>query len=257
MFHRCNRIVAKIKSKYWVRTHKFGIRIPKSVEEAVKLDNTNGDTLWWDTICKEMKNVRPAFEKFEGTKEDIPKGYQFIRCHVVFDIKFGENFRRKARLVAGGHMTEAPATITYSSVVSRDSVRIAMTIAALNGLRVMSCDIQNACLTADCRERIWTYAGPEFGSNAGKIMLIKKALYGLKSSGAAFRAHLGETLHDLGFVQTRADPDVWRRPVVKPDGFEYYELILCFVNDLLAMSHAAIEVLETVKSVFKFKDDKI
>ena len=186
-----------------------------------------------------MKNVRPAFEEFEGTKEEIPKGHQFIRCHMIFDTKFGENFRRKARLVAGGHMTEAPAMITYSSVLSRDSVRIALTIAALNGLQVMSCDIQNAYLTADCRERTWTYAGPEFGSDAGKIMLIKKALYGLKSSGAAFRAHLGETLHDLGFVPTSADPDVWRRPAVKPDGFEYYELILCYVDDLLAMSHAA------------------
>ena len=160
-------------------------------------------------------------------------------------------------MVAGGHMTGAPATNTYLSVVSRDSVRIALTIAALNSLQVMSCNIQNAYLTADCRERIWTYAGPEFGSDAGKIMLIKKALYGLKSSGAAFHAHLGETLHDLGFVPTRADPDVWRHPAVKPDGFEYYELILCYVDDLLAMSHAATKVLGVVKGVFKFEDDKI
>ena len=61
VLRRRNRIVAKIKSKYWVWTHKFGIRIPKSVEEAVKLDKANGDTLWWDAICKEMKNVRPAY----------------------------------------------------------------------------------------------------------------------------------------------------------------------------------------------------
>ena len=78
VLRRRNRIVAKVKSKYWIRTHKFGIRIPKSVEEAVKLDRANGDTLWWDAICKEMKNVRPAFEEFEGTKEEIPKGHQFI-----------------------------------------------------------------------------------------------------------------------------------------------------------------------------------
>ena len=52
-----NRIIAAVKSKYWTRTHKFGIRIPKSVEEARRLDRENGDTLWWDAICKEMKNV--------------------------------------------------------------------------------------------------------------------------------------------------------------------------------------------------------
>ena len=63
-------------------------------------------------------------------------------------------------------------------------------------------------------------------------MLIRKALYGLRSSGAAFRAHLAETLYDIGFVPTRADPDVWHRPAAKEDGFEYYEYVLCYVDDI-------------------------
>ena len=205
-----NHILSKVKSKYWLKSHKFRNRIPKSVEEAKKVDNQNGNTLWWDAICKEMRNVQPAFELFEGTKDQLPVGYQFMKCHMIFDVKFGENFHCKARLVAGGHMTETPATLTYSSVVSRDSVQIALTIAALNDLQVMSCDIQNAYLMADCREKIWTYTGPEFGSEQGSIMFVRKALYGLKSSGAAFQAHLAETLHDIGFRPTRADPDVWR-----------------------------------------------
>ena len=65
-----NRIIAKIKSKYWVRTHKFGIKIPKTIAEARQFDLENGNTLWWDAILKEMKNVRPAFEAWEGSKED-------------------------------------------------------------------------------------------------------------------------------------------------------------------------------------------
>ena len=250
-----NRILAKVKSKYWLRTHKFGIRIPKLVEEAKKIDKQNGDTLWWDAICKEMKNIRPTFEVFEGREDDIPKDYQFMRCHMIFDIKFGENFRRKARVVAGGHMTDTPNTLTYSSVVSHESIRIALTIVALNELSVMACDIQNTYLTADCREKIWTHAGPEFGSESGSIMIVKKTLYGLKGSGAAFRAHLAEKQHDI--IPTCADPDVWRQPAVKPDGFEYYEYILCYVDDLLAISHDAEKVLKSVQDTFKFKDDKI
>ena len=195
-----NRIITKTKSKYWLRTHKFRIEIPKSVIQAQQIDAKCGNTLWWDAICKEMKNVRPAFEVFEGGIEQLPSGYQEIKCHMIFDVKIGENFCRKAWLVEGGHTTEAPATLTYSLVVSRDSVRIVHTIAALNGLEVMACDIQNAYLTADCREKIWTRAGPEFGSEAGTIMFIRKALSGLRSSGAAFRAHLAETLYDIGFV---------------------------------------------------------
>ena len=60
---------------------------------------------------------------------------------------------------------------------------------------VLASDIQNAYLTADCREKIYIIAGMEFGSEASFIMLAKKALYGLKSSDAAFQAHLAKTLH--------------------------------------------------------------
>ena len=51
-----HRIIAKTKSKYWTRTHKFGIRLPHSVEEALAIDRENGDTMWWDAICKEMNS---------------------------------------------------------------------------------------------------------------------------------------------------------------------------------------------------------
>ena len=75
-----NHILAKVKSKYWLRSHKFWIRIPKSMEEAKKVDNQNRNTLWWDAICKEMRYVRPAFELFKGTKDHLRVGYQFMRC---------------------------------------------------------------------------------------------------------------------------------------------------------------------------------
>jgi hypothetical protein len=163
-------------------------------------------------------------------------------------VKLGENFRRKARLVGGGHTTVAPASITYSSVVSRDSVRIALTIAALNDLDILACDIQNAYLTAKCRELIWTTAGPEFGSEQGSIMIVKMALYGLKSSGAAFRAKLAGLLHDIGYKPSDADPDVWLRPAVKPDGTEYYEMVLCYVDDVLAIGSNPMRTIDGIRT---------
>ena len=67
----------------------------------------------------EMKNFRCAFEIFEGKLEDLVV-YHKLKCNIIWDIKLGENFCRKARLVAGGHTTDTPSSLTYSSVVSRD-----------------------------------------------------------------------------------------------------------------------------------------
>ena len=89
--------------------------------------------------------------------------------------------------------------MTYSSVVARDSVHIALTLAALNGREVKAGDVTNAYVTAPVKEKIWTTLGPKHGSDAGKKAIIVRALYGLKSSGAAFRAHLADCMKHLGY----------------------------------------------------------
>ena len=155
-----------------------------------------------------MKNIRVAFEVYEGSIDNLSPGYQEVNSHIIFDIKKGQNFRKKARIVAGGYQTISLTTLTYSSIVSRDSVRIALILAALNGLQVLACDIQNAYLIASCYEKIWTTTRPEFRSDVGKNILVVWALYGLKSSGAVFRAFLAEIVHDLGYKPFEADLDV-------------------------------------------------
>ena len=59
-------------------------------------------------------------------------------------------------------MTETLAVLTYASVVSRDSVCIALTIATLNDLQVEASDVQNAFVMATCEEQIWTILGLKF-----------------------------------------------------------------------------------------------
>ncbi len=88
--------------------------------------------------------------------------------------------------MAGGHLTQAPATITYASVVSRETVRLALTFASLNDLKVKVGNVLNAYIAAPVMEKVWTIYGPEFGHDSGKNSVIVHALYGLKSAGAAF-----------------------------------------------------------------------
>ena len=82
-----------MKTKYWRTTHKFGIRIPKTVQEALKIDEENGNTLWYNSIQREMSNVCIAFDKKEKVSiKDVRTGKaliesQEIKCHIIFDIK--------------------------------------------------------------------------------------------------------------------------------------------------------------------------
>ena len=250
-------IISKVKSKYWERTHKYGIRVPKNVKEAKRIDTENGDTFWQDAITMEMKNNRIAFETYEGNPEELI-GYEEITGHLIFDVKLSENFRRKARFVADGHRVESPPSVTYSTVVSRDSVRILLLVAALNDLELSGCDVQNAFLSADNLEKHWIRAGPEFGAEQGKVFIVRRALYGLKSASAAFRSFMAKRLDEIGFRSSIADSDVWLRPAIKPNGDEYYEYVMTYVDDILAISMDAKGVLETLKSEnIKFKNDKI
>ena len=88
-------------------------RVPNTVKEVIEVDKENGETLWWDAIMKEMKNERTEFEVWEKCKEDLPIGYQEIKCRMIFDIKLGDNLCRKYRLVAGGHKAAIPASFKY------------------------------------------------------------------------------------------------------------------------------------------------
>jgi hypothetical protein len=111
------RTIAAATKRYHKRTHKFVIEVPNIWKDCVRLDKENDNTLWQDEVRKEMKNVRIAFKILNG-EESVPTTYQEILCHMIYDVKM-EDFRRKARFVAGGHTTYTPHAMTYTSVVSR------------------------------------------------------------------------------------------------------------------------------------------
>ena len=75
-------------------------------------------------------------------------------------------------------------------------------------------------------------------------MIVNMALYGLKSSVAAFREKLSGVLHAIGYKPSKAYPDVWLRPSVKADGAEYYEMVLCYVDDVLTISDMSMRTME-------------
>jgi hypothetical protein len=126
-----------------------------NIQEAYAIEEENGDHRWAESIQREMNNMRVAIKSLKDGIE-IPPGYQFMKCHLIFDIKF-DGFKFKSRMVAGGHMAETPPFLTYAWVVSRDTVRIALLMAALHDLDVKAADVENAYLTAHISERLGLY----------------------------------------------------------------------------------------------------
>jgi hypothetical protein len=190
------------------------------VKQALRINAESGTDLWCLAIKKEMKNVMPAFKFCDENKVSV--SYRKIDCHMVFDIKI-RDLTHKAHYVAGGHMTDPPKDTMYLSVNSRDSVRIAFLVAALEDLDVLAADVQNAYLNTPTKEKVYTITGLEFGThNVGQPVLIVQALYGLKSSGAHWRDHMAASLQLAGYVSCKADPDIWMKAQVKPNGDKYW-----------------------------------
>ena len=72
----------------------------------------------------------------------------------------------------------------------------------------MSVDLENAFIQAPCRKKIWFEGGIECGADYGKVCTVVHSLYGLNSASAAFWSSLAQTLLDLGYQSTKADPDI-------------------------------------------------
>ena len=238
------------------KSHKYGIKLPKTAEEALRLDRINGNDLWEKAIKKEMAKVRVAYEPNDKyTPEEVRhgkapdfRGYQKITCHLVFDVKM--DFTRKAWFVANGSGMETPASMTYSSVMFRDSVRLAFPIAALNDLDIKACDIGNAYLNAPCRKKIWVRGVFECDKHNGKLMVVTRALYGLKSSGAVWRLMFADTIRRMGYRPTRVDPDVYVRKAVRDNGEPYYELLLVYVDDCMDVSYDPSKTMKAIREVY-------
>ena len=58
----------------------------KMVKCVLEIDCENGNPLWQDAIALEMEAVHVAF-KVMNEGEEPPPGYQYMECHLMFDIK--------------------------------------------------------------------------------------------------------------------------------------------------------------------------
>jgi Reverse transcriptase (RNA-dependent DNA polymerase) len=164
--------------------------------------NVNGNTLWGDATALELAQINEYItfiNKGHHTKASPPNGFKKIRAHLVFDVN--HDGRHKARLVADGHLTDIPIDSVYSGVVSLQGFRLVLFLAELNNLQLWATEIGNAYVEAYTTEKVYVIASPEFGGREGHILVISKALYRLRSSGARWHDRFADCIRELGFFQ--------------------------------------------------------
>jgi hypothetical protein len=153
---------AKRKAKNNGPKYMFGIQVPRNVKEAIELDKQNGNTKWQDAMKEEIGSLHVYNTFVDKGKINFIPGYKRIIVHFIFAVK--HDLRHKARLVAGGHLTDPSTENTYSGVVSLRSMRILVLTAELNDIQIMVGDVSLAYLEAHTNEKACFIAGPEFGS---------------------------------------------------------------------------------------------
>jgi hypothetical protein len=120
-------------------------------------------------------------------------------------------------------------------------------IAEMNDLKVQAADISSAYLEAYTKEKVCFIAGPEFRELEGHTIVIIKALYGLRTSGARWHEKLADTLYDMGFTPCKSDPDVWMK-----DCGLHYEYVCVYVDDLAVMMKDPDKFFADLKKISGF-----
>ena len=176
-----------MKSKRFITGPKYnyGVQLPDRANKWQELDRKNGNSLWRDAHTYEIgkynkykvhHSVGPVTPQL--LEQHLSDGYQLIDLVWSYAVTHD---------CAGGHTTYINENETaYSSVVSLRTLRTMVLLAELNGLKLMTADVESAYLLAHTKEKICFIAGKEFGDHAGDLMVIDRACYGLRTSGKRY-----------------------------------------------------------------------
>ncbi|OWM65682.1 hypothetical protein CDL15_Pgr017179 [Punica granatum] len=227
------------------------VSIPRSVKEALSHPG------WREAMIDEMSALDT-----NGTWElvSLPLGKTVVGCRWVYTVKTSPNGRvdrLKACLVAKGY-TQIPGLDygdTFSPVAKVASVRLLLSLAAINHWSLHQLDIKNAFLHGDLEEKVYMEQPPGFvaqGEYFGKVCKLRKSLYGLKQSPRAWFGRFSSAVIKFGLVRSQFDHSVF---------FRHYGgrhiLLVVYVDDIVITGDDVVGIsqLKTyLHSQFQTKD---
>ncbi|KAG7572452.1 Ribonuclease H-like superfamily [Arabidopsis suecica] len=224
--------------------------IPQTYEEAIQ------HQVWRDAIAAERQAMEHNHTWEEG---ELPKGKKAVTSKWVFTIKYksnGDIERYKARLVARGFTQTYGVDYldTFAPVAKLHTVRVVLSLATNLEWELWQMDVKNAFLQGELEEEVYMRPPPglEDKEAPGKVLKLKKAIYGLKQSPRAWYHKLSTTLLGRGFKKSEADHTLFTLP-----SQEGIVVILVYVDDIIISGNDKVGIQDTkdfLKSTFDIKD---
>jgi hypothetical protein len=190
---------------------------------------------------------------------DLPAGHHAISLKWVFKLKkdeTGEVIKHKAHLVARGFVQQEGIDFddAFAPVARMESVRLLLALATQEGWRVHHMDVKSAFLNGDLKEEVYVHQPPGFAipGKEGKVLRLRKALYGLRQAPRAWNAKMDSTLKEMGFEQSPHEAAIYRRG----SGGKAL-LVGVYVDDLVITGTKDVEVAtfkEEMKATFQMSD---
>jgi hypothetical protein len=153
----------------------------------------------------------------------------------------GSLSKYKARFCAGGHRQIEGVDFfeTFAPVVNWTTVRLLLILSQLLNLSSKQVDYTAAFIHAPISDTVYVEMPSGF-SELGKVLKLKKSLYGLKQSSRNFFLHLNKNLEDCGFHNPS--------PATDPCLFVFPKVIyVVYVDDTLLWSPKVEWIEETIK----------
>jgi hypothetical protein len=176
---------------------------------------------------------------------DCPQGANLVSCKWVFKVKRlpnGDINKFNARLVARGFSQRYGVGYdeTFAPVVHMESLRVLLTIAAMEDLEAHQLDVVTAYLAGELEEEIYMTSPQGLPNIANKVCRLLRGLYGLKQSARVWNRRIGAVLKRLGLTAIATDALIW----VNKD----YSVILALYVDDIVLFARQTQSLESVKA---------
>jgi hypothetical protein len=204
-----------------------------ATEEPSSVDEALGEQCWRMAMEVEMESIQ-SNKTWELA--DLPAGHRAIGLKWVFKVKKnpeGKVIKHKARLVAKGYAQREGVDFeeVFAPVARIETVRLLIALAARSGWKVHHMDVKSAFLNGDLCEEVYVQQPPGFvvENGSGKVLRLRKALYGLRQAPRAWNARLDKELLKLGFVRNPLEHAVYRRS----DNNGNFLMVGVYVDDLI------------------------